>query len=52
MEDEIYVSTDIMKQKYETCCVCHSNFLYLDHIRLLTTLCKLFLSCDSEVQVE
>jgi len=43
MEDEFYVSTDIIKQKYQTCCVCHSNFLCVDHIWLLTALCKLFL---------
>jgi len=42
VEDEFYVSTDIIKQKYQTCCVCHSNFLCVDHIWLLTALCKLF----------
>jgi len=42
MEDEFYVSTDIMKQKCQTCCVCYSNFLCLDHIWLLTALYKLF----------
>jgi len=52
MEDEFYVSTDIMKQKGQTCCACHSNFLRLDHIWLLAALYKLFLSRDSEVQVE
>lgn len=42
MEDEFYVSTDIMKQKCQTCCVCHSKILRLDHIWLLTALYKLF----------
>jgi hypothetical protein len=51
MEDEFYMSTNI-KQKCQTCCVCHSNFPCLDHIWLLTALYKYFLSCDSEVQME
>jgi hypothetical protein len=42
MEDEFYVSTDIMKQKYQTCWVCHSSFLCVDQIWLLTALYKLF----------
>lgn len=51
MEDEFYVSTYI-KQKCQTCCVCHSNFSCLDHIWLLMALYKYFLSCDIEVQME
>ena len=52
MEDEYYVSTDIMKQKCQTCSVCQSNFLCLDHIWLLTALYKLFLSGDNKLKVE